>query len=87
MSEEQLVSAAQEDLVALRELLVAAGRGEVDPDELSSALTTYWRDRGPVIRVAGQAVLELARLQLLDQLYGWRAQLEAQLALRNTKRS
>ena len=85
MTDSELAGAAQEDLVALRELLIAAGRGEVDPDELSSALTTYWRDRGPVIRVAGQAVLELARLQLLNQLYGWRAQLES--ALRDTKRS
>lgn len=75
----QLYAAATARLGAVKEALHAASRGEADLAQLEAVLRDYWRQDGPAIRRAGTAVGEVVRQQLLAHLYGWRAQLAAQL--------
>jgi hypothetical protein len=70
---------AQRGLRSIQEVLRAAEAGRVDATEVSSVLADYWRTHRPVLQEAGVAVLDVLRLQALEALYRWRAQLDAQL--------
>lgn len=77
-SQRQL-SSATEALEELRDLLVDAGRGDVDPAELRTAIESYWVHHQDTLRNAASALAEQVRLQTLQELYRWRAQLASQL--------
>lgn len=70
---------AADGVQSIKEMLRAAETGQTDATEVGAALADYWLTHRPVLREAGVAVLEALRLQALDALYGWRAQLNAQL--------
>jgi hypothetical protein len=75
------ISAAQTDLARLREVLEAAAEGEVEPEDLMASLQGYWRGHKSLLRWMVSSVVDLARLQALEELYKWRRQLDAQLQL------
>lgn len=75
----EAAQAAQAALGHIRESLLAAERGDVDATELRRSLLGYWEEHGPVLRSAAVTVGEEVRRQLLEQLYGWREQLDDQL--------
>ena len=70
--------AAEAALADIRESLLAAARGDVNAADLSRSLLGYFEQHGPVLQSAAVAVGEQVRRQLLEQLYGWRAQLDDQ---------
>lgn len=71
--------AAEAALAKIRESLLAAAQGDVDANDLRRSLLGYMEQHGPVLRSAAVAVGEEVRRQLLEQLYGWRDQLDDQL--------
>jgi hypothetical protein len=71
--------AAEDALARVRECLLAAAQGDVDATDLRRSLLGYVEQHGPVLRSAAVAVGEEVRRQLLEQLYGWRDQLDDQL--------
>jgi len=71
----QRVERATADLEDLRELLVRAGEGHVGPTELRASLETYWREHRPVLAAVATALAEQLRVQTLQALYQWRADL------------
>jgi hypothetical protein len=73
---------AEADLGEIRDLLVAAGRGGASATELQAALQRYLRAHSPALQEAAYALGEEVRVQLLEELYRWRAQLESQLGAR-----
>jgi len=73
------LEAAEGELVRVRELLMAAGRGEASAVEVKAALRGYLDAYEPAIRVAAASVAEEVRRQALTELFKWRAQLNAQL--------
>jgi flagellar hook-associated protein FlgK len=77
-SQRQLPSAT-EALEELHGLLAEAGRGNVDPTEVRAALKSYWRNHQDTLRNAASTLAEQVRLQTLQELYKWRAQLASQL--------
>jgi hypothetical protein len=77
--EEGQLEAAEADLLRIREALAAAARGELDASGLTRSMKEYLEQHGPVLRSAATAVGEEVRRGLLEQLYGWRSQLDDQL--------
>ena len=75
---ESLETAAR-DLDRVRDLLLAAGRGQAGAEEVKASVTGYLDLHGPAQREAARSVGENLRVQLLAELYRWRAQLDAQL--------
>jgi hypothetical protein len=73
------LEAAEAGLAHIRESLLAAARGDSDATDLRDSLLGYLEQHGPVLRSAAATVGEEVRRQLLEHLYGWRAQLDAQL--------
>jgi hypothetical protein len=73
------IEAAEAALAHVRESLLAAARGDVDATDLRRSLLGYVDQHGPALRGAAATVGEEVRRQLLEQLYGWRAQLDDQL--------
>jgi hypothetical protein len=71
-----------EDLSAVREQLMSAGRGEVSAGVVRASLQEYWHAHGSTLRAAAVSVGEELRKQSLAELYKWRAQLDAQLRTR-----
>ncbi|HEY4571517.1 MAG TPA: hypothetical protein VIH10_18735 [Kribbella sp.] len=78
-TEHQPVERATTDLEHLRQLVLAAGREHVDPAELQAALLAYWRTNQPVLAALAAGVGEQLRLQALQALYEWRANLDRAL--------
>ena len=78
----QPIEAAQADLERLRDMLQRAAQGQADPTELKGSVQDYLSEHGPVLRTAAASLTEQARLQLLDELYKWRGQLDEQLQQR-----
>ena len=76
------LEAAREDLDGVRETLRAATHGDADAVALTDSLRAYLDRHGPTLRSVGAAIGEEVRVQLLQQLYAWRSQLEAQLGSR-----
>jgi hypothetical protein len=72
------LEAATSDLERVREVLQSAARGQTGGTEVKEALQGYLDEHGQAIRAAASAVGEEVRLQALEQLYQWRAQLAAQ---------
>lgn len=77
-SQRQLPSAT-EALEELQGLLVDAGRGNADPAEVRAAIESYWGQHHDTLRSAASTLTEQMRLQTLQELYRWRAQLARQL--------
>jgi hypothetical protein len=77
-SQRQLPSAT-EALEELHGLLINAGGGNADPAEVRAAIESYWGDHQDTLRNAASALTEQVRLQTLQELYRWRAQLASQL--------
>jgi hypothetical protein len=77
-SQRQLPSATAA-LEELHALLVDAGRGNADPAEVRAAIESYWGHHQDTLRNAASALTEQVRLQTLQELYKWRAQLASQL--------
>lgn len=73
------LDAAAADLGHLRQLLIAAGDGKTNLDDLKESLREYVATHGPAIRAAATALTEEVRVQTVDELYNWRDQLDAQL--------
>jgi hypothetical protein len=71
----QRIERATTDLEDLRRLLVRAGEGEIDPAELRSALEAYWSGNRPVLVAMAAWLGEQLRVQTLQALYQWRAEL------------
>lgn len=69
------VEQATAELQNLRQLLMRAGEGQIDPTELRAALAAYWRANRPVLVALTAAVGEQLRAQALRALYEWRAEL------------
>jgi hypothetical protein len=76
----QALVEAEDDLARVRELLTAAGRGDATAGEVKESLQGYLDEHGPALRAAAGAVTEELRQRTLEELYKWRAQLNAQLA-------
>ena len=76
------LQAAESDVRSIQNTLRAAEDGRTDAAEVRAALAAYWRNHQPALEEAGIAVLEALRLQTLEALYRWRAQLNAQLGAR-----
>jgi hypothetical protein len=74
--------AAEAALDDIRESLLAAARGDVDATDLKRSLLGYFEQHGPVLQSTAVTVGEEVRRQLLEQLYGWRDQLNDQLGSR-----
>jgi hypothetical protein len=70
---------ATADLGHLRELLLAAGGGNANVNEVEESVRDYLGTHGPAIRDAATAVTEELRVQTLAELYKWRDQLNTQL--------
>jgi hypothetical protein len=81
------VEKAITDLERLRELLMRAGRGEVEAVELRQSLESYWRTNGATLTDAAWSLADQVRLQALQALYKWRAQLVQQLQAQRTSRT
>lgn len=75
----QPLAAAEEDLARLREVLVSAAQGGAGGEEVKEAVQGYLDEHGPALHAAASAIGEEARRQTLQELYKWRAQLDAQL--------
>jgi hypothetical protein len=73
------LEAAEGELARVRELLLAAGRGEASAGDVKAALRGYLDAYAPAIRAAAASVAEEVRRQALTELYKWRTQLTAQL--------
>jgi hypothetical protein len=78
----QSLAAAEEDLARVRDALESAARGDAGGKELKEAVQTYLDDHGAALAAAASAVGEEARVQTLQALYRWRAELDAQLKAR-----
>lgn len=78
----QELAAAERDLAEVKDLLQGVVRDEVDSGELKQKMQEYLHEHGPALKVAASAVGEEARRQTLQELYKWRAQLDAQLKAR-----
>ena len=72
--------AAEVDLAKVRDALTAAARGETTPAAVKHLVTLYLADHQSALRDSAAAVGEEVRRQTLEELYRWRAQLNAQLA-------
>ena len=79
---EEPLEAAEADLARGRDTLTAAARGAASASEVKETLTGYLEDHGPALREAAASMTEDVRRQTLEELYKWRAQLEAQLEAR-----
>lgn len=75
----QELVAAERDLARVRDVLESAGRGEAGAEELKEAVQGYLDEHGTTLRAAASALGEEVRRQTLQELYRWRAQLDAQL--------
>jgi hypothetical protein len=73
------LAAAEGELGRVRELLMAAGRGEASAVDVKAALRGYLDAYAPAIRAAAASVAEEVRRQALTELYKWRTQLTAHL--------
>jgi hypothetical protein len=73
------LEAAEGELARVRELLMAAGRGEASAVDVKAALRGYLDAYEPAIRAAAASVADEVRRQALTELYKWRTQLDAQL--------
>lgn len=71
----QRVERATADLEDLRQLLERVGGGEIDPTEVRVALEAYWDAHRPVLVAIAAALGEQLRVQALQALYQWRAEL------------
>ena len=71
----QRIERATADLEGLRQLLVRAGEGEIDAAELRSSLEAYWTAHRPVLVALAAGLGEQLRVQTLQALYQWRAEL------------
>jgi hypothetical protein len=69
------VERAIADLEDLRQLLVRAGDGQIDPADLRVSLEAYWRAHRPVLVALTTAVGEQVRAQALQALYRWQTEL------------
>jgi hypothetical protein len=78
----QPLAAAEADLAQIRERLEAVARGEAGAEELTASVKGYLDEHGTTLQDAAAAVGEEARRQTLEELYKWRAQLNAQLEAR-----
>jgi hypothetical protein len=67
----------------VRKVLESAAHGEVGGEEVKAAVQGYLDEHGVALRAAASAVGEETRRQTLEELYKWRAQLNAQLKPRN----
>lgn len=76
-SQRQPPSATQA-LENLHGLLVDAGQGNADPAELRAAIESFWDDHRNELMTAASTLTEQVRLQTLQELYKWRAQLATQ---------
>ena len=75
------LKAAEADLDKVRETLTAAARGQATPEAVKDAVTQYLAEHHSAIQESAAAVGEEVRRQTLEELYRWRAQLDAQLAM------
>lgn len=75
---EQLAE-AEADLARVREQLTAAERGAATAADIKQSLQGYLDEHGPVLRAAAGALTAELRERTLEELYKWRAQLNAQL--------
>jgi hypothetical protein len=78
----QELAAAERDLAEVKDLLQGVARREADSGELTQKLQEYLQEHGPALKAAASAVGEETRRQTLQELYKWRAQLDAQLEAR-----
>lgn len=69
------VERATADLEDVRQLLVRAGEGQIDPAELRMSLEAYWCAHRPVPVALAAALGEQVRGQALRALFQWRAEL------------
>jgi hypothetical protein len=76
------IEQATADLDNLRQLLVRAGEGQIDPAELREALEAYWQTNRPVLVALAAALGEQLRVQTLQALCQWRAELARSLSSR-----
>jgi hypothetical protein len=81
------VEAATSDLEQLKQLLLRASLGEVAADDLRDSLRSYWRTHRTVLSAAAASLGEQIRLQVLQKLYEWRAQLAQSPAVKGTSES
>jgi hypothetical protein len=81
------IEAAMADLARIRQLLLRASRGEVLAAQVGDSLRGYLSRHGSVLTAVVAALGEQARLQVLGQLYDWRAQLTRQLQPQPTAES
>lgn len=72
------LAAAHAALPELRDRLVAASE-DGDGSAALAAVRGYADAHGPALREVATTLLEGVRVQLLGQLYGWRAQVAAQV--------
>jgi hypothetical protein len=70
------VTAALAALDDLRHDLEAASRSEVTLADLAESVRDFWRDQEPLVNQVAATVLEMLRLQALEQAYRWRDQLQ-----------
>jgi hypothetical protein len=84
---EASVEAAIDDLAVLRQRLLSASRGDVAAAEVRDSLRSYWSSHESVLTASVAAVGEQVRLQVLQRLYDWRAQLTRQLQPQPTAES
>lgn len=75
----QPLEAAEQDLARVREVLESAARGQAGGDELKEAVQGYLDEHGAALHEAASALGEEGRRLTLQELYKWRAQLDAQL--------
>jgi len=71
-------------LEELHGLLVDAGRGRAQPAEVRAAVESFWGDHRDTLLTAASTLTEQVRLQTLQELYRWRAQLAAQTDARSS---
>jgi hypothetical protein len=79
--------AAADDLARVRQALMAAGRGEAAPSQVKESLQHWLDAHGPELRQAAAALSVEVRRQTLQELYKWRAELDAQLEARGQGRA
>ena len=79
----EALEAAESELAQVRQALESAAQGHTSGTELKVTLESYLDEHGPALKAAAAAVGEETRRQTLEQLYQWRAQLEAQRQSRN----
>jgi hypothetical protein len=79
------VEGAHGDVQRLRTLVEKAARGERDGSEVVEAVVAHYRQHGTTHKALGTPMLDQVRLAVLDQLNGWRQQLQEQLPARGRR--